>query len=78
MLAPHCVLAQVFSFSFPSLQALRHVVMGMLVLLPSYVHVVSLLLIFIYFYAALGCMLFSDEFTFLVCLSVSLSVATDV
>lgn len=50
---------------FSTVKQVRDIVMGLLVILPMYAHVFTLILIFFYFYAALGCMLFAAEFKYL-------------
>ncbi len=51
--------------AFSTIRLIRDIVMGMLTVLPSYFHVVTLLLIVFYFYAALGCMLFASTYKYI-------------
>jgi hypothetical protein len=58
------VLAIPLMRAFSTIHLLRDIVMGMITVIPSYVHVFTLLIIAFYFYGALGCMLFSSDFKY--------------
>lgn len=53
------ILALPLMRAFSTIRLLRDVVMGMITVIPSYVHVFTLLVIAFYFYSALGCLLFA-------------------
>jgi len=58
------VLALPLMRAFSTIRLLRDIVMGMITVIPSYVHVFTLLAIVFYFYGALGCLLFASDFKY--------------
>ena len=46
---------------FSTIRRIRDTTMGLLTVLPSYTHVITLLLCVVYFYAVVGCFLFASE-----------------
>ena len=58
------VLALPLMRAFSTIRLLRDIVMGMMTVIPLYVHVFTLLVIFFYFYGALGCLLFASDFKY--------------
>jgi hypothetical protein len=58
------VLALPLMRAFSTIRLLRDIVMGMITVIPSYVHVFTLLIIAFYFYGALGCLLFASDFKY--------------